>query len=161
MDYKKRVEEALFRHHEKDLKIIDRLQGKGRRNKKPEKEVESACLSWMRSRGWSIEIYEAKATQTSRGWRNQAMKAGTCDCMGATKEGQSVAIEFKAPGRLSSFNSPGRMRQKLFILKKISSNCFACVVDSVERLETIYLGWCKARVESVDLARAYLMKELP
>lgn len=129
---------------------------------KPEKEVEKACLEWMRTQGWSVNIFEAKATFDPRRQRyiSQSMKAGTCDCMGNTSEGVSVAVEFKAPGAISSFNSPKRIKQKQFIINKILTNCFACVVDSVEKLETIYKQWQFLRADG-EAARSYLLKALP
>lgn len=129
---------------------------------KPEKEVEKSCLEWMRSGGWSVQIFEAKATfDPKRGvWRQQAMRAGVCDCMGNDKDGQSVVIEFKAKGKLSSFNRPGNYKQRQFITDKINTNSFACVVDSKERLEQIYTKWRELRAQGLD-AKAYLISMLP
>lgn len=144
---------------------LDELQPKvsTRRNKKPEKEVEKACLAWMRARGWSVEIYEAKATYNPRlgFYKNQAMKAGTLDCLGSNEEGHSVAIEFKAPGKLSTFNSPARIKQKEFCLGKIAAGWFSCVADSVERLEQIYTKWYALKLVNRDLARKFLVEMLP
>lgn len=131
-------------------------------NKAPEKEVEKACLTWMRARGWSVEIFESKATYSPRAGRyiQQSMKAGVCDCMGSDDLGLGVAIEFKAPGKLSSFNREGNFNQRNFIVGKINANCFACVVDSVSRLETIYLRWVELRSD-MGSARNYLLSMLP
>lgn len=130
---------------------------------KPEKEVEKACLEWMRSQGWSVQIFEAKATWSPAAgrWLQQAMKAGTCDCLGNTDAGISVAIEFKAPGALQTFNSDNRQRQKKFIIDKINTNVFACVVDSVEKLMHIYARWLEIRTSGAAQGIAYLMSELP
>lgn len=169
-DRKKRVTDALNRYYEKQDREIRKLNGLSeprRKNEKPEKEVEKACLEWMRSdkQNWSVEIYEAKATyDPSKGiYRQQSMKAGVCDCMGTLPDGISVAIEFKAPGRLSTFNSERRFKQRKFIVDKINSNAFACVVDSVDRLVTIYERWRELRAANVDfgVARNYLLSMLP
>lgn len=137
--------------------------GPRRHNEKPEKLVEKECLKWMRVLGWSVNIFEAKATLDESGrWRNTAMKAGVCDCLGNTSEGVSVAIEFKAPGAMSSFNSAARTRQREFILSKIESNCFACVVDSVGRLQSIYEKWIDIRrTDGVGAAKLFLVEQLP
>ena len=99
-DHKLRVKNAI----DKYLKKQETKYGPKRTNEKPEKEVEKTCMELMKSWGWSVEVYEAKATfDPRRGvWRQQAMKAGTSDCMGSTDEGISVAIEFKAKGSLST-----------------------------------------------------------
>lgn len=160
-DHKERVTAALNKYLEKQLpKPVKDYRGP---NAKPEKEVEKACLEWMRSRGWTVDIYEAKATYNPAAGRyvSAAMKAGTCDCMGSTEDGLMIAVEFKAPGRLSTFNSEARYRQRQFIVDKINSNCFACVTDSVQRLEDILTQWMKIKSQDLGAARAYLISMLP
>lgn len=138
--------------------------GPTRRNQKPEKEVEKACLEWMRARGWVVAIYESKSKfDPSRGrYISQTMKAGTADCMGNLPDGIECIVEFKAPGRLSSFASEKNMKQQLFLQRKIQTNCFAAVVDSVARLELIFKSWQQKR-SAGDLyeARMYLLSMLP
>jgi hypothetical protein len=163
-DHKKRVMDALLKYHAKDLKEIESLCGRGKKNKKPEKLVEAECLLWMRSQGWKIEVYESKATfDPRRGiYRNQGVMAGTCDIMGVLPSGIAIAIELKAPGKLSTFNKMGNQRQVDFITDRINTNCFACVVDGVDYLRTIYLRWEKFRSEDDFIgARNYLMDCLP
>lgn len=144
-------------------KTAKKLRGKTRKNASPEKEVEKECVHWMRVQGWSVEIYSAKATYDPRRgvWRNQSMKAGTCDCQGVAPGGIFAAIEFKSPGRLSTFNQPKNYRQKEYILNKINVGAFACVVDSVNRLREIYAGFCQALQTSPDAAKVFLLKSLP
>lgn len=163
-DHKQGTIDALNKYYSRQEKERVKALGPKRRNAKPEKEVEKVCLEWMRAVGWSVEIYEAKSTWSPEAgaWINQSMKAGTCDCMGSTGDGHSVAIEFKAPGCLSSFNSIKRTRQREFIVRKIESNCFACVTDSLVRLQTIYGTWLDLKQRNFpDLARQYLMSQLP
>ena len=167
-EHKKRVTDALNKYYERqdrEIRKLNGLDGPRRRNDKPEKEVEKACLAWMRApeQDWLVEIYEAKSTLKDGVWRQQAMKAGTCDCMGSLPNGIGVAIEFKAPGRLASFNSEKRFLQRKFIVDRINSNNFACVTDSVERLKIIYEKWRELRSENVDfgVARNYLLSMLP
>lgn len=132
-----------------------------RHNAKPEKEVEKACLEWMRGMGWSVNIFEAKANWNGRAWVQQAMRQGTVDCLGNTADGVSVAIEFKAPNCLSTFNSDRRYLQRKFVVDKINTNSFACVVDSVERLKTIYEKWMEISALDKNAARQYLISMLP
>lgn len=160
-DYKKRVMEALRKHHEKnDAKY--KPKRRIRRNR-PEKIVEMDCMLWMRAQGWSVDVFEAKATfdPKSGSWRNQAMKAGVCDCLGSTNEGIAVAIEFKAPGARASFNRPQRASQREFILTKIASGNFAAVVDSLNMLKEVYENWRKLRYIDMNDAKKYLLDSLP
>lgn len=128
---------------------------------KPEKEVEKECLELMRSWGWSVQIIESKANWNGQSWVQQGAKQGTADCLGSTDEGIAAAIEFKAPGRLSTFNSERRYHQRKFIVDKINANNFACVVDSASRLKLIYETWKERRKINPAAAREYLISMLP
>ena len=154
---------ALLRHHEKDLKELDKLNGKTkkRKNGKPEKLVEAECLFWMRQQRWSVQIVESKATfDPRRGvYRNQSVSAGTCDCMGTLPDGIAIYIEFKAPGKLKTFNREKNQRQIQYIKSKIEMNAFACVVDSAKLLEEIYITW--RATETPEAKRIFLTKALP
>lgn len=155
--------DALNKFYQKELDELNPKVKKKSRNAKPEKDVEAACLAFMRAWGWTVEIYEAKATwdPIRQIWKNSAMKAGTCDCMGTTEDGVAVAVEFKAPGRLSSFNAEDRYLQRKFIVDRINSNAFACVVDSSESLRVIYGRWKDLRAQGMGVAREYLLSALP
>lgn len=152
---------ALTKYSEKDMKERGPKKKRGP-YKKPEKEVEVACVALMRSWSWDVEIYSAKATYNPRTnhYQQQSMKAGTADCMGYMTDGHGVAVEFKAKGHLRNFNKPDNYRQKLFIKKKIEQNVFACVVDSAELLQTIFTGWLSLRSDK-EAAKLFLMKMLP
>lgn len=141
----------------------DKPKKKKTRNKKPEKIVEAECLKYMRNLGWNVQIYESKAVWNSQSqtWSQAGMKYGNSDCMGSMPEGIMVAVEFKAPGSLSTFNREERHLQKQFIIDKIKSNAFACVVDSASLLDQIYSKWKKLRAESMEKAQAFLMDSLP
>lgn len=162
-DHKAGVRDALNKFYQRQA-AKDKPKESRAHYGKPEKEVEKACLEWMRAKGWSVQILEAKATwspQANR-WLQQSMKAGTCDCMGNTDTGIGVAVEFKAPGRLSSINTERRYAQRKFIVDKINTNTFACVVDSVQRLETIWSRWNELREKgALGEARNYLISMLP
>lgn len=166
-DHKKSTADALNRFFQKQADEVAHkpreAAPKRERNKSPEKDVERECLKWMRAQGWTVNIYEAKAKWNAQAERftGTGMKFGTCDCMGNTDDGISVAVEFKAPGALSSFNSERRYLQKKFILDRINTNAFACVVDSANRLEAIYLEWRYLRAGSLEAARNFLLRALP
>lgn len=162
-DLKQGVIDAITKYEAKQAKKYGHKTEPKKTNEKPEKQVEKDCLLLMRKWGWSVDIFEAKATFDPRRniWRQQAMKAGVCDCMGSTSEGIGVAVEFKAPGAISSFNSPKRIKQKEFIVSKIMNNNFACVVDSASALEDIYNRWTVIRTTSPNNAREFLLSRLP
>ena len=160
-NYKERVRQAIENFDARQLK---KSQGTTRKNTKPEKTVEAECLLWMRQQKWDVNIYEAKATyDPKRGiYRQQSMRAGTADCMGNTDKGHSAVVEFKAPGKLSTFASPDNIKQQEFIRRKIESGAFACVVDSVQRLVTIYLKWREFIIRGDEQgAKDYLFEMLP
>ena len=161
-DHKKGVQRALNKYLERQE---PKVAGPKRHYEKPEKEVEKACLKWMRDRGWNVQIFEAKATFSEAAGRyiSQAMKAGSADCMGHLPDGVGAIVEFKAPGRLSSYAAEKNYRQQQFINDKIDAGCFACVVDSVERLSTIYNEWVFRRGAKNSLidSKTYLKSQLP
>ena len=137
--------------------------GPTRKNSKPEKDlVQKPCMKWMRERGWSVNVFEAKATWSAARGRyiSQSVPAGTCDCMGNMPDGHGVAIEFKAPGRLVTFCD--NEVQEEFLKNKVDGGVFACVVDSVERLAEIYEAWAPLKASN-DMTRAkeYLRLMLP
>jgi len=157
-----RVREAMENHH----KRLHETQSKQRhkRNGKPEKEVATACMKWMESQGWSVQILEAKATynpKAGRYLRNTSVEAGTVDCLGSTNMGTLCAVEFKAPGRLSTFAADRNSLQRDYLINKISSYCFGCVTDSVDRLELIYNEYLLALEVSREKAKQLLLNWLP
>ena len=160
-EHKKRVQQALERNHKK---LLDEQNHVPRRNKKPEKEVEEQCLKWMRAQGWEVQIIESRAVYNPRAGtytQNQSVKTGNADCQGIMPDGISVAIEFKAKGKLSSFLRNGNERQRDFLIKRIHMNGFAAVVDSCELLQSIYDEWQAARAVSQEAAKHYLLTQLP
>ena len=160
-DDKKRVEQALLNFHKRDLREIKKLSGRGKKNKSPEREVAMACVSWLESNGFIGNIYESKATYDPRRgvYRQQAMKAGHADWAGVDSSGIAAAVEFKAPGKLSTFNIDKNFLQRQFIINRISIGSFACVVDSASLLSSIYSHWLS--LSDRDERIKYLMSMLP
>lgn len=143
---------------------------RGKKNEKPEKEVEKACLIYMRGLGWDVQIYESKAVYSESAGRyiSQNMKAGNTDCMGTMPNGIGVYVEFKAKGRRSQFASFKNHRQQEFLSQKIEAGAFACVVDSAELLSSIYNHWLELRMReyatienSFKASKEYLRSQVP
>lgn len=157
-DHKDRVRAALERHHSK----LANKQKRFKKNGKPEKAVEREVLIWARDRGWDVQVLESKAAYNPRAGcfvRSSAVSVGTCDIIGNTDGGVFLAIELKAPGRLSTFASDRNCAQRDYLIAKIHNNAFACVTDSVERLEKIYTTW--SNLEYADQKKQYLLGMLP
>lgn len=154
------VRKAMLKYAGKYLKDIAPIDGTGRKNKTPEKTLtQLPCLRWMRSVGWSVDIYEAAAVWDSKrdSYSSNYMKTGTVDCLGCDKFGQFVAIEFKAPGRISTLSGG----QKSFLIEKINCGGFGCVTDSVERLESIYNSWLRLKQrDRLQDAKQFLIDNL-
>lgn len=125
-----------------------------RRNSRPEKQVEFDCMSWMRRMGWSVQVYEARQSSG----RYTGVLAGTVDCQGVLPNGTFVAVEFKAPGKLKTFNRPANHRQRNYLIEKINHFAFGCVVDSLEKLQEIYAGY---KMLTREDALIYLLEQLP
>lgn len=160
-DYKERVKNAVGIAAKKALK---EYQKPTRQNEKPEKEVEKKCMPLMRSWGWTVEVYESKATYDPRRGRyiSQSMKQGTLDCMGVTNTGNAVAVEFKAPGCLRNILLDKKKNQYDFLISRIKQYAFACVVDSPELLREHRNRWEFLRkTENLDASRDYLLSVVP
>lgn len=160
-DHKAGTRKAMANYYKRQEPKNER---KGKHNDKPEKEVERACLSWMREQGWDVQIFESKATYDPRRERyvSQNMKVGTADCLGHMPSGIGVVVEFKAPSKISTFSAPANHRQQEFMKQKIETGCFACVTDSVARLYTIHLKWVGLRDSGlIAEAKEYLLEMLP
>lgn len=143
MSKRESTRNALNNFYLKEFKKTQRQNQPKKKNQKPEKLTERECILWMRNQGWEVGVFEAKATFNHRAqrWLSKSMSAGVCDCLGTMQNGISIAIEFKAKGKLSTFLSTKNFRQQDFIKSKINFNAFACVVDSVEGLKEIYARW--------------------
>lgn len=153
MDFKARVQKAMENHH---AKLIKKPRAKREKpNGRPEKEVEKACTQWLRANGFSVNVVESKAVYSAAAGRYLSGQTdqGFADCVGVHgATGIAVFIEFKAPGKLATL----RPTQKHFLRDKIKFNAFACVVDSVERLQMIFREFDLARRESFGRSQEYL-----
>lgn len=152
-DFKSRVRQAMERHHAK----LNRTK-RSKPNGKPEKEVERACMEWLRENGFSCHVVESKAVYSHKAGRyiRGQTDEGFADCVGVYgATGTAVFIEFKAPGRVSTL----RPAQKHFLRTKINHNAFACVVDSVERLSKVWNEYLFRRASLNH--QEFLFSELP
>ena len=151
MDKKDSTKKALERYFQRNLVPAKK---RNKRNEKPEKQVEKLILAWCKNNNWSIEVVESKAVYSANAGRylSGQAKKGFADLVGSTDQGQAVAIELKAPGKLSTI----RPDQYLFLMEKIKANNFAVCVDSIEKLEKLWSEYLKATDR-----KAYLVNNLP
>lgn len=126
-----------------------------------EKAVEQEIMAWAFQNRWSLDVYDSKGSYSeTRGQyaRNTGIKTGHPDLAGSDNLGRAVYLELKKAGQASKC----RLEQHQFLSRKIESNCFAMVVDSVQVLETTYHTWLKLRNEGKEKeARDYLRGLLP
>jgi len=134
-----------------------------RKNEKPElKLTQEPCLKWLRENGFRAKINESKYKYNYEvgKWLAAGIRKGTPDLNATDQYGHSCWIECKAPGKIATINK--NLAQRRFLEFEIKHGAFACVVDSVERLETIYNNWIDLRMDGFfRLAKDYLMNMLP
>lgn len=126
---------------------------------KPEKRVEQAIMFWCHQNGWSVDVYESKASYSARKKcyvKNPGIPEGHPDISGSDHQGLSIYIEMKAPGHEKKI----RMGQYIFLNRKIDANCFAIVTSSPSHLSTVYSKWLSLRLDPTE-ARYYLRSQLP
>ena len=165
-DHKKRVRQAMQRHHQKLLQ----KETKPKRNHRQVEleEVEKPCLKWMRNQGWEVEISKAEATWDINAGRftRTALQSGMTDSRGWDSSNRPFYVEFKAPGCLKNvWGSPNKAnenRQGNFIIKQIGRSCFAVVVDDLEMLKKLWRNWTTHMDNGdVEAAQKYLLDALP
>jgi hypothetical protein len=106
----------------------------GRKNAKPEKELERQVMAWLNANGFLCNVVEAKATYNPKVGRyiSQSVVSGFSDIVGVAPGGYAVFVELKAPGRLGTL----KPHQRAFLEARALMGAFALAVDSVELLAT-------------------------
>lgn len=147
------AEDALMNYQKRVLESVKTSQKK---NKKPEKDVEKACMAWFEAKGFSMHIIESKAVynpKLGRYLKGQTV-SGMSDSIGCTPDGIGCFVEFKAKGKKFTLKE----HQRNFLTEKINRGCFAAVVDDVRDLEATYQHW--AFLDQADKKR-YLTSIMP
>jgi hypothetical protein len=152
------AEKAILNYSKRQLR--GKSNGKKKaKNKSPEKEVEKEVLEVCEKLGLDVNVIESKATYSvsaGRYLRGQ-VDAGFTDLVGNTNDGRAVYIELKARGRLSTI----KPHQLEFIIRKIRTGAFGCVVDGGGRLGDLFSRWSILLRQSRSEAEEYLIKSLP
>ena len=136
--------------------MAKKLQAK---NNKPEEIFKREIISYLIRNGFDVDVVESKAVYSQRLKRYLHSQAtpGMSDLVGNDMNGHACFIELKAPKKLKTL----RENQKLFLKKKVESNAFACVVDSLERFVMIYNDWRDYKARSDYEARQFLLNMIP
>ena len=154
-DRKDSTNAAMLKYHQKQLNQQTTRERKGT-YKKPEKNTEKNVLLWARSHNIHLHVVESSSYDPLLRRKGMSRAAvGFPDLVGNTQEGHSLWIELKAKDRRSTLSD----KQREFLLAKIQQNCFAVVVDSVERLAQYWKGYWSQRSESDR--QSYLSSCLP
>jgi hypothetical protein len=128
----------------------------GRRNKKPEKLVESAVLAWAKPRPVFLHVVDSSTYDHNTGEKHaQKVEVNFLDMTGNDGMGNSMWVELKAKGKRSRLSDG----QRLFIKRKIEQNCFAVVVDSADLLHEYYTTFLM--YDDLELRKQYLRSILP
>lgn len=127
-----------------------------KKNKKPERDTENDCLIWCRANNIFVHVVESSSYDPITGRKTfSRATAGMPDLIGNTANGNSIYIELKAKDRRSTLKD----HQRDFLIEKIKQNCFAVVVDSVEKLNQYFREFCK--LKNLESRQTYLINCLP
>lgn len=128
---------------------------------KPEKRIEQDVRWWLARNSFWSEVFDSKGTYSEgkgRYAKSIGLPVGTPDLLAWHKSGVGAMIELKAPGKLESLS----LQQYQFLMRGIEQNAFAVVVDSTERLETLWKEWNSLRSkDGLQMASKFLMEQLP
>ena len=130
-----------------------------KKNSKPEEIFKKQILAYLLRNGFDIDVIESKAvySQKLRRYMHSQATPGMSDLIGNDPSGHACFIELKAPKKLKTL----RENQRMFLVRKIESNAFACVVDSIEMFVQIYSDWKHYKLQGEFEARQFLLNMLP
>ncbi len=148
-DMKSRIRLAVEKHSKKEDPAKH-----SRKNESPERDLQKSVLKWMNTSGFSVDNIESKAHYSiaAGGYASQHQKPGIPDIVGNDSLGRAVYVELKAHGRRGSL----RENQREFLVRKINTNCFAIVADSITYISDVYNLWI-----SCENKKEYLLSLLP
>jgi len=127
---------------------------------KSEKYVEAEVIKYLRHNGFSVHVYESKASfsKSSNSYRkNRSLVEGHSDIAGCDKDGLAVYIELKTPKTDNSM----RMSQYMFLREKIKFGAFVCVISGIDKLEALYSEFKKTRSKDLLINALPENVELP
>src|SRR5574343_142669 len=147
------TKKALENYYKSLLPKEQSLEPK-RKNKSPEKDVQTAIMNKMRELGLFVFRVEARALDIGGNLSYSETSSGVSDLLAVSTTGQFLAVEVKASGRRSTL----RYSQRVFLTSVIASNGFASVSDSVEHFVSLWQTYQKT---PDALKKALLLNDLP
>ena len=154
-DRKESTRKALENYITRECAPKNSRQPKKKYNK-PERQTENDCLIWCRSKNIFVHVVESSSYDPIVGRKTFSRATpGMPDLIGNTANGNSVYIELKAKQRRSTLKE----HQREFLIAKIKQNCFAVVVDRVEKLDQYFREFCK--LKNLEMRQTYLLDCLP
>ena len=128
-----------------------------RKNRSPERDLQLEVIRWMNANGFDVTNVDSAAAYSLTAGSyisSQHAAPGLPDIIGNDSQGRAVYVELKAPGRRASL----RANQREFLVRKIKTNCFAIVADSIEYIQRTYEIWIAVLN---DNGPYFLLEELP
>lgn len=113
-----------------------------RRNKRPEKALEKSIVAFLEVHRWVVTPLNAGKMFKGK-YKVELAPTGTSDLICCSPTGRYVAIEVKAPGKLSGATDA----QKAFLFRVNENHGLGMVVDSMGPIEALVLRF---RQESKD-----------
>lgn len=155
-EFKKRVEEAMQKHHEKLWKQ-SLVQPRKEKNQTPELAEQMLVLNYLESIGWLMTEVDSKAVYSEKlgTYVSGNATVGTSDLVGCTESGLGSFVEMKAPGRRSTLKN----HQREFLVERIYKGSFACCSDGVEHISGLIAAWNS--LSSLAEKKALLLQDLP
>jgi hypothetical protein len=148
---------ALLKYSENLLKANEK-QPTGRKNNKPEEEVNSNLRNWFKANGWSMGRVESKGVYSERHqtYILSETEKYTSDWVGCSPQGLGAFIEAKAEGKRSTLSEG----QRGYLTEKINCGAFAVCVDGVDNLvdHVEKFSKCVGRAERIRLLLDLLPK---
>lgn len=146
-EIKKSIQAALNRGIMKNEKKHN-PKPRSKKREAPEKMLEREVVKWAKSNGFDLTTVDSSGFGT---WeQRKTSEIGISDLIGNNGK-VSVWIELKAKSRLSTLSYV----QYMFLRRKLLAGAFACCIDSVETLSSLWTLYC----EGVD--PALLIAKLP
>jgi len=149
------IQKAMEKHSQKLLDQENKVPS-GRTYKKPEKAVQKAVLAWAKENRFFLHVVEASGYDpTFRSMGLSRVQSGFPDLVGNTPDGLACYIELKSKDRRARVTEG----QKMFLEMKIEQNCFAVVVDAVDKLDRYWLEF--SVIQDLEQRRRYLRSIMP
>lgn len=147
--HKKKIEAAVGKFLKKNDPSTPR-----RKNQKPEAKIEADIYKRLNEMNWDVDFYESSTFGIDENLQDYKVVPGHSDLGGNTDEGIAAYIEVKNTGCRNNLSE----NQRIFLERKIETNCFAICADSFDLVIQFYTRW--KMLPSLE-KKSYLLSVLP